>query len=115
MNIYIADNGDIQAIRWKDWKIHFIIQEGEGADGIMGARTVLNWPRIYNLAQDPYEEGDESGLYLKWMGQKMWLFVPAKEILGEFVMTFQEFPPRQKPETLTPSDLKKVIYKKYNQ
>ncbi|MBD0404597.1 arylsulfatase [Flammeovirga sp. EKP202] len=112
INIYVADNGDIQAVRWNDWKVHFIIQEGEGEDGIMGPRTVLNWPRIYNLAQDPYEVGDESGLYLKWMGQKMWLFVPIKEILGEFVGTFQEFPPRQKPETLSPTNLKKLIYSK---
>ncbi|NME67509.1 arylsulfatase [Flammeovirga aprica] len=108
---YVADNGMIQAMRWNDWKIHFIIQEGEGPDmWFSGHRFALSWPKIYNLGQDPYEMADHSGMYLKWYGQKMWLFVPAKEKLGEFFMSFKDFPPRQRPELLSPGKMQEMLY-----
>ncbi|MBB6458963.1 arylsulfatase [Flammeovirga kamogawensis] len=108
---YVADNGMVQAMRWNDWKIHFVIQEGEGPDmWFSGHRFEVSWPKIYNLAQDPYEAADHSGMYLKWYGQKMWLFVPAKQMLGQFFMSFKDFPPRQRPETLSPGKMQEMLY-----
>ncbi|GJM62868.1 arylsulfatase [Persicobacter diffluens] len=109
--MYIADNGVIQAMRWNDWKIHFVIQEGEGPDmWFSGHRFDVSWPKIYNLRQDPFEAADHSGMYLAWYGQKMWLFVPTKEKLAEYVMTFKNYPPRQRPELLSAAQLSEMVY-----
>jgi arylsulfatase len=32
-------------------------------------------------------------MYLKWYAENMWLFVPAQAYVGDFLKTFQEFPP----------------------
>ena len=53
---------------------------------------------MFNLRSDPFERGDEDGLmfYDKWMADRAFLLVPAQAIVGEFLKTFKEFPPRQK-------------------
>jgi arylsulfatase len=33
---------------------------------------------------------------MRWYGDKLWTFVPAQKIVGEFLATFREFPPSQK-------------------
>jgi hypothetical protein len=35
-------------------------------------------------------------MYFRWVGDKLWTFVPAQQIVGEFLATFKEFPPSQK-------------------
>ena len=39
--------------------------------------------------------------YEKWMADRMFLLVPAQAIVGEFLKTFEEFPPRQKPASFS--------------
>jgi arylsulfatase len=34
-------------------------------------------------------------MYLRWMADQMWLFVPAQQVTGKFLATFKEFPQRQ--------------------
>ena len=59
--------------------------------------------RYYNLRSDPFERGDEDGLmfYDKWLMDRAFLLVPAQAIVGEFLKTFKEFPPRQKPASFS--------------
>ena len=53
---------------------------------------------IQNLRMDPFERAHkESMLYGKWMFDRLFVLVPAQVIVGDFLKTFQEFPPRQKP------------------
>jgi arylsulfatase len=63
----------------------------------------LRAPKLYNLRSDPFERGDEDGsvFYDKWMADRAFLLVPAQAIVGEFLKTFQEFPPRQKPASFS--------------
>jgi arylsulfatase len=58
---------------------------------------------MYNLRSDPFERGDEDGsvFYDKWMADRAFLLVPAQAIVGEFLKTFAEFPPRQKPASFS--------------
>ena len=59
----------------------------------------LNAPLLFNLRRDPYERAaEESGMYLKWMGQKMWAFGPAQAAVQQHLATFKEWPPKT-PET----------------
>jgi arylsulfatase len=36
-------------------------------------------------------------MYTRWMGNKMWAFGPAKNLVVGHMMTLQEFPPRDAP------------------
>jgi arylsulfatase len=40
-------------------------------------------------------------MYFRWAGDKLWLFVPAQAVVGQFVATFKEFPPSQKSGTFS--------------
>jgi len=81
----------LQAVRYQDWKAHFVVQN----DGWGGAAEVLNAPLLFNLRRDPYEKtAEESGMYTKWMGDKMWTFGPAKNLVQKHLMTLKQFPPR---------------------
>ena len=55
----------------------------------------LNAPLLFNLRRDPYEKtAEESGMYTKWMGKKMWAFGPAKNLVVQHIQTLKQFPPR---------------------
>jgi arylsulfatase len=60
-------------------------------------------PQLYNLRSDPFERAteDASMFYDKWMCDRAFMFVPAQAIVGEFLKTFQEFPPRQRPASFS--------------
>ena len=94
---YFDDNGNFNAMRWNDWKLHF----GIAWEGWSGPREALNFPRAIHLRSDPYEESLESGLYARFFGDQMWLFVPTQQEVGKFLMTFREFPPRQAVASFT--------------
>ena len=54
-------------------------------------------PFIYNLRRDPYERATiTSNSYYEWLLDRAYLLVPAQAYVGQFLATFQEFPPRQK-------------------
>ena len=91
---YFDDNANMNAIRVDDWKIHFKIMEGNIAKAQL---LQLNMPMVINLRQDPFERfPGESTMYPRWAGDKLWIFVPAQGVVGQFISTFKEFPPSQK-------------------
>jgi hypothetical protein len=63
----------------------------------------LRAPLLHNLRADPFERGDEDGtvFYEKWMADHAFVLVPAQAIVGHFLKTFEEFPPRQKPASFS--------------
>jgi arylsulfatase len=90
---YFDQGANLNAIRFRDWKLHFTLVEG---DITTAYRQSPAWPRVVNLRADPFEKAmEESVLYMRWMADNMWLFVPAQDYIGEFLMTFQDFPPRR--------------------
>ena len=59
--------------------------------------TVLRFPKIFNLRMDPYERADiTSNTYYDWLLDHAYVLVPAQTVVGQFLTTFQEFPPSQK-------------------
>jgi len=93
---YFGDDGNLAALRFNQYKITFEEQRGEGLDGWQEPYSLLRLPKIYNLRSDPFESADHSMLYGEWRAERLFLLVPAQEIVGEFLATFKEFPPSQK-------------------
>ncbi len=90
---YFSANGELNAVRWNDWKVHFATQEGNIADAV---RFESNWPKIIHLRADPLEEmWHESSMYLRWMGDQMWLFVPIQEEIRKFIASMEGYPFRE--------------------
>src|SRR4030095_16255205 len=88
---YFSQGGELNAIRVKDWKIHFATQVGNIATG---TRSIPGWPLLVNLRADPYEKGpNEADLgYLRWYGDNLWTFVPAQGFIKKFLTTISEYP-----------------------
>jgi arylsulfatase len=95
---YFSDDGDLTALRYDNWKIVFMEQRATGTLQIWAEPfTELRVPKIFNLKTDPYERADiTSNTYWDWMLDHAFMLVPAQTIVGRFLATFQEFPPRQK-------------------
>jgi arylsulfatase len=87
---YFDAGGNLNALRYQDWKIHFSIMEGAINEGY---RKTPSWPIVINLRADPFEVSWKSSMYTRWYGDNMWLFVPAQQFVGQFLQTFKDFPP----------------------
>ncbi|MEI6865438.1 arylsulfatase [Flavicella sp.] len=95
---YFSDDGDLTAMRYDDWKFIFMEQRSPGTMAVWSNPfTPLRIPLIFNLRRDPYEFATiTSNTYYDWMLDHAFLLVPAQEIVGKFLSTFQEYPPRMK-------------------
>jgi arylsulfatase len=95
---YFSDDGDLTALRYEDWKLVFMEQKVEGTLRVWQEPFVpLRLPLMFNLRRDPYERAQvTSNTYYDWLIDRAYLMVPAQTYVGEFLATFQEFPPRQK-------------------
>jgi arylsulfatase len=95
---YFSDDGDLTALRYADWKLIFMEQRAEATfQAWMEPFVPLRVPLIFNLRRDPYERASiTSNTYFDWLIDRAYLLVPAQAYVGNFLSTFQEFPPRQK-------------------
>jgi len=95
---YFSDDGDLTALRYDDWKLIFMEQKTAGTFRVwMEPFVPLRVPLILNLRRDPYERAEiTSNTYYDWLLDRAYLLVPAQTYVGNFLMTFREFPPRQK-------------------
>ena len=87
---YFDQAGNLNALRYQDWKLHFTLMEGAINEAY---RKQPAWPILFNLRADPYEVSHESALYIRWFADQMWTFVPAQAITAEFLATFKDYPP----------------------
>ena len=89
---YFDAGGNLNAVRYNNWKLHFTFMEGSINEAY---RKTPSWPLVINLRADPFEVSYKSALYTKWYGDNMWMFVPAQDVVGNFLATFKDFPPVQ--------------------
>ena len=89
--IYFSQGGELNAVRYQDWKVHFAMQTGNIATS---TREVTAWPAIVNLRADPYEKAmHEADMgYLRWYVDNMWIFVPIQSVIGDFISTLDGYP-----------------------
>ncbi|GAB4382747.1 MAG: arylsulfatase [Elainellaceae cyanobacterium] len=101
--IYFNDDGDLVAVRAGNWKMVFMEQRMTGTMQIWAEPfTVLRVPKLYNLRTDPFERADiTSNTYWDWYTSKGYRIMAAQAIVGKFLETFKDFPPRQKAASFT--------------
>jgi len=97
--IYWTDDGSVAALRYGDLKVTFLEQEGHGLRVWQDPFKVLRAPLLTNLRMDPFEraEYEHAMGYQRWYVEHMWAFAPAGAYVGNWLQSFKEFPPRQKP------------------
>ena len=109
---YFSDDGDLTALRYNDWKAIFLEHRyPQTLRAWAEPWTELRIPLLFNLRRDPYERANiTSNTYWDWYLDHVFLLLPAAEYVGEFLATFEEFPPRQKPGSFTIGDAKDKIF-----
>lgn len=107
---YFSDDGDLTALRYKDWKLIFMEQRAEATfQAWIEPFIPLRIPYIENLRRDPYERAlITSNTYYDWLLDRAYLLVPAQAYVGKFLGTFKKYPPRQKAASFS---LDKVLEK----
>jgi arylsulfatase A-like enzyme len=100
---YFSDDGDLLAMRYDNWKLVFMEQRVQGTCQIWAEPFVtLRLPMLFNLRTDPFEFAHiTSNSYFDWYIDHVFLLVPAQHLVGRFLATFKDFPPRQKAASFT--------------
>jgi arylsulfatase A-like enzyme len=100
---YFSDDGDMMAVRYDNWKQIFMEQRSTGTLRVWAEPfTILRVPKLFNLRTDPFERADvTSNTYYDWLMDHAFLAIPTQTIVGRFLSTFVEYPPRQKAATFT--------------
>ena len=103
--LYWTDDGDIAALRYNNWKVVFMEQRSHGFDVWQDPFVVLRFPKLLNLRTDPFERADHEAIgYGQWRAERMFALAPAQMFVGNYLQSFKEFPPRQKPGSFSLGD-----------
>lgn len=110
---YFSDDGELMALRYNDWKVTFMHQSAQGTlDTWSKPMVTTRIPWLYNLRRDPYEfSTTTSNTYWDWYLDHVYLLLPAAEYVGQFISTFQEYPPRMKAASFNLGDTMKALEK----
>ena len=100
---YFNDDGDLVALRAENWKIVFEEQRAPGTLRVWAEPfTPLRVPKMFDLHADPFERADiTSNTYYDWLLDHAYLLAGAQAMTTEFLQTFKEFPPSQRPASFT--------------
>jgi arylsulfatase A-like enzyme len=112
--IYWSDDGDVFAIRYGRWKTVFLEQNHEGLDIWRKGFTKLRVGNIYDMFIDPFERSDQSLLYDQWLMHHIYLNYGAIALVTQWLQSFKEFPPRQKPATFNLDEVMETLTKPAN-
>jgi arylsulfatase A-like enzyme len=102
--LYWSDEGDLMAIRYGNWKVHFVVQRSEGLEAWQDPFVPLRFPMLVNLRTDPFENAEVAAdlFYNKWRADRIFMLTPAGALVAQYMQTMKEFPPRQSPESWSP-------------
>jgi len=110
--VYFTDDGNVAALRYNDWKIHFMIQKSHGVQVWQDPFTTVKMPMVMNLRMDPFERAwHESIGYDKWALERVFMVAPASSIVAQWLQSFEDYPPRQKPGSFNLSNVMEAIKK----
>jgi len=76
--IYFAPPGEVRAVKWRDWKLHYVWQEEPGG-------PVDREMRLFNLRSDPKEETDVKDF-------NPGVIAAVDKLVGEFWKSVEQYP-----------------------
>ncbi len=105
--IYGTDGAEISAIRFADrWKLIYMEQKAEGQDVWFYKLEPLKAPWLFDLRMDPFEKAKETNSYHDWWAHRVYMLGWGGSYVAEFVATFKDYPPAQKPATWNVTEIK---------
>jgi arylsulfatase A-like enzyme len=93
----------LHGLRYGDWKFLFKTQD----KWFNGVQDDLTTPLITNLKLDPFERFHEARGFDEWQENRSWTLGPATGMVGKFMKSLQEYPPRQASFNLDIDELMK--------
>jgi arylsulfatase len=101
--LYWSDDGDLMALRYGDWKFHFMQQRAHGFAVWEQPLVTTRVPQFMNLRNNPFEIDDEdANVYFNYEKfQRIFLILPAVGLVSQYLQTFEEFPPRARPASFS--------------
>ena len=109
--IYWRDDGNVAALRYENWKVTFLEQKAEGMRVWQEPFDELRAPLLTNLRMDPFERARQEDAmgYQRWWIEHMFAIAPASAYVGQWLQSFKEFPPRQKPGSFNLSRVMEAV------
>ncbi|KAK69288.1 HAMP domain protein [Bordetella bronchiseptica 980-2] len=114
---YFNDDGLLVAMRMENWKIVFCEQRAPGGFDVWKDPFVcLRVPKVFNLRMDPYERADiVSDQYYDWLSKNAYLAFIGSAKASEFLETFVEWPPSQRPASFSVDQVQEEVDRKIMQ
>jgi arylsulfatase len=108
---YFNDDGVLVSMRFDNWKAVFCEQRAPGGFKVWSEPFVcLRVPKIFNLRMDPYERADiVSDQYYDWQTKNVYLASVAVGKSAQFLQTFIEYPPSQKPASFSIDQIRAAV------
>ncbi|BAQ16384.1 arylsulfatase [Methyloceanibacter caenitepidi] len=108
--IYVNDDGQIVAIRYKPWKAVFLENRGKAFEVWREPFVELRVPLIFNLRRDPFERAQHNAnTYNDWVLDRAFVLVPMQGLAAEFLKTMQDYPPSQTPGAFNLSKIEEQL------
>ena len=101
--LYWSDDGDLMALRYENWKVHFMEQRAHGFGVWQEPFVTLRVPKLFNLRSDPFERATKTRPCSTTSGWPTACSCSCRRRRwsAQFLKTFEEFPPRQKPASFS--------------
>jgi len=108
---YFNDDGVLVSMRYDNLKAVFCEQRAPGGFKVWSEPFVcLRVPKIFNLRMDPYERADiVSDQYYDWATKNVFLTEVAVMKAAEFLQTFIEYPPSQRPASFSIDQIRQAV------
>jgi arylsulfatase len=87
---YYFTETTLHGVRYGDWKFLFKDQD----KWFNGVQQDLLTPLVTNLKLDPFERFHEARGFDEWQENRAWTYAPAFGMVGQFVKSLKEYPPR---------------------
>jgi arylsulfatase len=109
--IYVNDVGEIVATRYGDWKVVFMENRAQAMPLWREPFVELRAPLLFNLRRDPLEKAQHNANTYDdwWLDRAGFVVAPITQFVGQFLMTFKEYPASQTAGSFNLSKMQKMI------
>ena len=110
--VYWTDDGDPAGLRFEQWKMVFLEQRADSFEVWQDPLVLLRVPKLITLRADPFERAPSDGIgYKQWRLDRIFLLVPPRPTSAQWIQSFKDYPPRQKPGSFNLSHVMEKLTK----